>query len=375
MKEIVIMKFILSVLILLASVLASVGAVNYPARTNGNNTFYGTNTLIRPLVIYDTITDGNGFSNARLGIGCGLYSANGINVFVGYNAGLLATNAANNVMIGNTTGRYANNALYGVFIGQGAGNGATNSTVSIAIGRDAMNAGHSVDSAIFMGYRSGRFSTNSDYTIAIGEQAGQSAYSAQNSIYIGRNAGSSMNLSNKLSIHSSSSDVGTNGLIYGEFDNRLLRVNGNLDVTNTIFGMRPFGSLMLIGDENLNLAVSGTYYQVVNYDVLSTNYFASSLANGTLTNLVAGYYKIDITCSFDGSGGVNDLFESSVFTNTTECATISFHRKTGSADTGSAASSGIVYLPANCRIDARFQNTSSTGTIVLRHYNLTVTMQ
>jgi hypothetical protein len=102
----------------------------------------------------------------------------------------------------------------------------------IAIGRDAASAGHSIDRGIFIGYRSGRLTTNSDYTIAVGYQAGQSAYSAENSIYIGRNAGSSMNLSNSLSIHSSSSDVGTNGLIYGEFDNRLLRVNGRLEATN-----------------------------------------------------------------------------------------------------------------------------------------------
>lgn len=50
---------------LLASVLASVGAVNYPARTNGNNTFYGTNSHVGPVIMGNTNWIANGGSRVN----------------------------------------------------------------------------------------------------------------------------------------------------------------------------------------------------------------------------------------------------------------------------------------------------------------------
>jgi hypothetical protein len=67
MKEIVIMRFILSFLMLLASMLASIGAVNYPARTNGNNTFFGTNRHVGPVIVGNTnqiASEGSVINNA-----------------------------------------------------------------------------------------------------------------------------------------------------------------------------------------------------------------------------------------------------------------------------------------------------------------------
>ena len=216
-------------------------------------------------------------------------------------------------------------------------------------------------------------------SIAIGNQA---SAPREYSVSIGANAGPDTALTtNTLLIHASGSNVGTNALIYGEFEKRLLRVNGNLEFTNGLYSyvgtrkqpLHSFASLMLVGDENLNLASSGTYYQITNYDAIVTNYFSGVATNGVLTNTIAGYYKVSTTCSFDGSGGVNDLFECAVFTNTVECTLVAWHRKTGSQDTGSAGATGIIYLPANTRVDARIQNTAASGTIVLRHFNLTVT--
>lgn len=152
-------------------------------------------------------------------------------------------------------------------------------------------------------------------------------------------------------------------------------INGVLYTNSTEFGKRACGSIMLVGDENLDLAVAGTYYQVVNYDVYTTNYFGYNLTLGTITNLVAGNYMMTMTISFDGSGGANDIFEGAIFTNLVEAVPINWHRKTGSQDTGSASCTGILYLPANCRIDARIQNQAATGIITLRHFNLTATMQ
>lgn len=54
LNESVIMRLIVSVLILMASMFALIGAVVYPARTNGNNTFYGTNNHIGPVIVGST---------------------------------------------------------------------------------------------------------------------------------------------------------------------------------------------------------------------------------------------------------------------------------------------------------------------------------
>ncbi len=65
--------------------------------------------------------------------------------------------------------------------------------------------------------------------VAIGLGAGYSNVSGSNNIFLGVQAGYNETGRNKLYIENSNSAT---PLIYGEFDNDLLRINGTLDINN-----------------------------------------------------------------------------------------------------------------------------------------------
>jgi trimeric autotransporter adhesin len=79
-----------------------------------------------------------------------------------------------------------------------------------------------------IGAEAGYSNTHGDYWIAIGRQAGYSNVSGSRNIFIGHQAGYSETGSDRLYIEPSNS---SSPLIYGEFDNDLLRVNGTLELT------------------------------------------------------------------------------------------------------------------------------------------------
>lgn len=120
-------------------------------------------------------------------------------------------------------------------IGQNAGANFTNTSypsdfIGTAAGENATNAYNST----FAGYLAGRNAANAFFSIFAGTTAGLNATNAFYSIFIGRNAGYNINQPYRLAIETSSSDRGTNTLIYGEFDNRYLAVNGSMQVSNVM---------------------------------------------------------------------------------------------------------------------------------------------
>jgi hypothetical protein len=97
---------------------------------------------------------------------------------------------------------------------------------------------------VYMGYRQGRTTSGSSYNVSlggnthsngdnnviIGYQAGASLTTASDgNVLLGYQAGNAETGSNKLYIENSNS---TTPLIYGEFDNDILRVNGTLQVND-----------------------------------------------------------------------------------------------------------------------------------------------
>ena len=106
----------------------------------------------------------------------------------------------NNNTTGNSNAAYGYDALYG--------NNGNNNT---AIGRGALSNNFTGDNNVAFGFQSG-FNSLGDANV-----------------YLGYNAGYNETGSNKLYIENSNS---TTPLIYGEFDNDLLRVNGTLNINN-----------------------------------------------------------------------------------------------------------------------------------------------
>ncbi len=129
-------------------------------------------------------------------------------------------------------------AQTGVFIGSQAGR-----NISSAVG------------AIMIGFGAGANATNSNSSVIIGNYAGYGSTNSANSVLIGNRAGYSLDRSYSLVIeaHASYSDAGNTGLIYGEFDNRVLKFNAT---SMGFFGITPAAKPTVSGSRGSNAALA-----------------------------------------------------------------------------------------------------------------------
>ncbi len=105
----------------------------------------------------------------------------------------------------------------------------TTGTDNIALGVAALSGDSTGSNNIALGFGAGQFNGTGSNNLFLGYQAGGASFSVNNSILIGYQAGYLETNSNRLYIENSSS---VSPLIYGEFDNDLLRVNGTLNINN-----------------------------------------------------------------------------------------------------------------------------------------------
>ena len=148
------------------------------------------------------------------------------------NSGRLETyNTGGSVFIGEDAGE---NDDFGsnknVFIGLRAGENNVSGGSCIAIGAEALRSQTSGNSNIAIGADAGE-TNNGGQNLFIGFRAGQLNSGGSNNIFLGYRAGHFEGGSNRLYIDPSST---SSPLIYGEFDNHVLRVNGSLEVTEEV---------------------------------------------------------------------------------------------------------------------------------------------
>jgi len=237
------------------------------------------------------------------------------NVGLGHYALRENTNGSNNVAIGSFASYSQAGAVWNVAIGTNALYSNTESVANIAIGHEALysNTGNINNENVAIGHEALR-NANASANIGIGSNAminntgiganiaigsntlvnnevggnnvviGHSAgnlNNGSNNIFLGSASGGSETGSNKLYIESSNANA-NNALIYGEFDNDLLRVNGNLEisgVTNLHRNVTTGVALRVNGDEAL--WYNGTYFSW-GYGG-TANYFADNVGIG-ITN-------------------------------------------------------------------------------------------
>lgn len=231
--------------------------------TNGvllaHTNFFGANTNAMYQALRPLVSGSGSITNAHDSV-----------VAVAGNQGVTA-GAVESVLLGYVAGSYASNAVSDVFIGTGAG----------------------------------RYAADAVGSTFIGAYAGRNATNNTESVFIGKYAGESVTRPNTFIVSGTVADVGTNSLIYGEFDNGLLRVNGNLDVTGTITGngagLTNVGtSGALTNGDVRDITFAGAVY---GQDATATNGFvtlqqlASSIGStytmwaSTNTGFLAGYYN------------------------------------------------------------------------------------
>ena len=160
-------------------------------------------------------------------------------LFDGTSGQMLETDGAGNVSWSSSTGATQINDLddgktggSSVFLGMAAGyhdDGSSNENVGV--GNNALNNNTSGEYNVGLGYQTMYYNTTGNMNTAVGYQAGKgtTSHSISGNIFLGYQAGFNESGNNKLYIENSNS---ASPLIYGEFDNDLLRINGTLDINN-----------------------------------------------------------------------------------------------------------------------------------------------
>ena len=155
----------------------------------------------------------------------------GANVAMGFNALASLSNGITNTSIGawsmpiSTTGNA--NASLGAYTLRNNTTGNTN----VAIGYSALFANTGGNSNIAIGGFALEDLTSGISNIGLGYATGANNTTGNRNVFIGNNAGANSTGSDLLIIESSTYPE-PNPLIYGEFDNDLLRVNGTLNINN-----------------------------------------------------------------------------------------------------------------------------------------------
>lgn len=182
------------------------GSFNY----NNGNTSFGANSLVNPTVNF---ASQNGVRNVAIGP----------NVMPGLSTGRLNVGVGDFALFSNTTG-IGNTAM-------GSGSLFSNSSASsnVAIGRNALTTSNA-DNNTAVGFAALRQNASGTNNTALGFEALRGVLGSGN-VGVGYQAGRLETGSNKLYIENSNADA-SNALIYGEFDNNIVRVNGTLQISN-----------------------------------------------------------------------------------------------------------------------------------------------
>ncbi len=228
---------------------ADAGAINIDGLSDGktagsgNDVFLGSGsgTLDNDAASFNT---GLGYASLNRNVS-GIY-----NVAVGNRALYLSTNSNKNTAIGYKAMYNSSGSEYNVAIGHESLLRNTTGNGNVAIGTNALTMNQTGSTNTVVGYQAGE---------------GTSLHNKSGSVMIGYRAGMNEQTSNKLYIENSDA---TSPLIYGEFDNDLVTVNGRFGVgTNA--------------DINTKMRVS--------HDGLYSGYFTSSNHNNA-TKIVRAEY-------------------------------------------------------------------------------------
>ncbi|MGB4847811.1 MAG: hypothetical protein WBP41_07810, partial [Saprospiraceae bacterium] len=186
----------------------------------------------------------NAMGNVAIGFqSAALAHPNVNNIFLGTNSGY-SSEGSQNVMIGESAG--ANNlANQSIFIGTASGGGSagisgtqniglgnsslssvTSGSLNVAIGTESNYSNLTGNNNSTFGFHSGYSNTGSS-NLYLGAYSGENATGSSN-IFLGYQAGLNESGSNKLYVETSSS---SSPLIYGEFNNDLIKINGKIGYT------------------------------------------------------------------------------------------------------------------------------------------------
>lgn len=224
-----------------------------------NNTFVGFKTGYS-----NTMGDYNTF----IGSGAGISNKEGRqNIFIGYYAGESNDQGYFNIFLGNYAGRSNTSGYDNLFVGNQTGGGNLTGTRNTYLGTGAGKGIATGSNNTMVGYYAcpGIMAFGDDGTgnnnVYVGYQTAYSNKNGSGNVFIGYQAGyNATDVNNKLYIDNTATD---NPLIYGEFDNRLVKINGDLCYSGTLgqcSDLRLKKRLVPIGDISASVLSLEAYY-------------------------------------------------------------------------------------------------------------------
>jgi hypothetical protein len=195
------------------------------------------------------------------------------------------------------------------FFGTAAGASNTGDNFNNFFGGWAGTANTTGNFNTFLGYVTGYSNTTGSNNTFLGNTAGYSNTAGSGNVFIGYAAGQSETGSNKLYIDNCYGSVCTSPFIYGEFDNHLLEINGEV-------GIAANGA----SKSQLHFSLDGSDVGGWITSVLDNNFFVSS---GAAYDATAGGWvqkSADTKAVMAGSGGLGYR----VFTNAGAAVGVNF---------------------------------------------------
>jgi hypothetical protein len=213
--------------------------------SEGNsNTFYGHNAGLNTPGDndYDTFigasagtSNTTGYYNTFVGFEAGRSNTTGQgNTFLGNGAGYFNTTANHNTFLGNNAGRFNTTGYQNTFVGEFTGVDNTTGYQNTFIGSSAGFYNTTGNWNTFLGNGAGFNNTTGQGNTFVGGLAGGNNTTGNDNVFLGSMAGYDETGSNKLYIDNSNTST---PLIYGEFDNRILTINGNIEVIGPYQGL------------------------------------------------------------------------------------------------------------------------------------------
>lgn len=198
----------------------------YHSKTTLNNIFIGGFAGY-----YNTTSSSNIFIGKYAGY---MNSTGSSNLFIGDNSGESNTEGGSNTFVGNNSGKSnttgGSNSFFGPVSGYRNTTGYENSYIGGGAGLNNTNGTRNT----YLGLSSGGGGTTGHNNVYLGHSAGAgSGVNGSNNIFLGYRAGFNETGSNRLYIENSDNDS-NNALIYGEFDNDIIKLNGTVNIRDVL---------------------------------------------------------------------------------------------------------------------------------------------
>jgi len=175
------------------------------------------------------------------------------NVSIGDSAGAYNQSGFSNTYLGSMAGIYDSAGKYNVCVGYLAGPVNTTGKLNAFIGTNAGFWNTTGIENVFLGTSAGGSNTTGNYNTCLGRRAGLHNETGSGNVFIGYYAGANELDSNKLYIANSDTIA---PLIYGEFDNEVLKFHGETRVVDhDVYVTDPTKGIILT-------APSGACYRV-----------------------------------------------------------------------------------------------------------------